>query len=129
MLAELQRVLPLLQTPESHPFLKSNEVLWGHLRDVLNANAPSGGAWLPGAIREVIGRIAYQYGLGEHFIAQIGATGNAGMALGADKPVYDVIVLAHMDRPAFRVDRRPAPRPDRTPAWQVLWQRAVSPRY
>ncbi len=85
-----------------HPF-NDEATLWPALRRLLQAHAPSGGAWLPGAIVDDIQAISAQLGLEHHFIRQIAATGNAGMAFGADKAAADVIVLAHMDRPTYRV--------------------------
>ncbi|NLX08828.1 MAG: hypothetical protein GXY36_04170 [Chloroflexi bacterium] len=77
--------------------------LWPLLERLLLAHAPSGGANLPGAIGDEIGALAGSLGLGERFLPQIGATGNAALALGADKDQADVVVAAHMDRPSFRV--------------------------
>ena len=104
MLADLQRTLPgLLDALHTHVYLNDADRLWRDLRRLLVANAPSGGSWLRGAIIDDIYEIAASLGLGEKFIRQIGATGNAGIALGADKEVYDVIVISHMDRPSFKV--------------------------
>jgi hypothetical protein len=87
---------------DTHTF-HTDDQLWPTLRRLLRAHAPSGGAWLPGAIVDDIQAICAELGLEDHFIRQIGATGNAGMAFGAVKPAADVIVLAHMDRPTYRV--------------------------
>lgn len=104
LLTDLQRALPeLREAIEAHPYLTDSDELWEALRTLLNANAPSGGSWLPGAIVDDIERIAAALGLKERFIRQIGATGNAGVRLGPQKPVYDVIVVSHMDRPSFKV--------------------------
>ncbi|MEZ4666336.1 MAG: hypothetical protein R3E39_00210 [Anaerolineae bacterium] len=85
-----------------HPF-QDDDQLWATLRRLLRAHAPSGGAWLPGAIVDDIQAVCVDMGFGDHFVRQIGATGNAGMAFGADKAVADIIILAHMDRPTYRV--------------------------
>lgn len=90
----------------SHPYLTDADALWAALERLLRAHAPSGGAWLPGAIVDDIAAIAAELGLRERFIGQIGATGNAALWLGADKAQPDVVILAHMDRPSFRVDVR-----------------------
>lgn len=85
-----------------HP-LNNTDQLWAVLQRLLKAHAPSGAAWLPGSIVDDIQATSAQLGLEQNFIRQIGATGNAGMAFGADKAAADVIVLAHMDRPTYRV--------------------------
>jgi hypothetical protein len=104
LLTDLQRALPELRGAlESHPYLTDPDHLWADLRALLNANAPSGGSWLPGGIVDEIGQIAAALGLQGRFLRQIGATGNAGVRLGPEKPVYDVIVVSHMDRPSFKV--------------------------
>ncbi len=79
----------------------SSEQLWNALSLLMGANAPSGGAFLPGGIADEIGAIAREWGLERHFIRRIGSTGNAGMWIGADKAQPDVILFAHMDRPTF----------------------------
>ncbi len=77
--------------------------LWGMLERLLVAHAPSGGANLPGGIGDDIARLAGDLGLHGNMQPQLGATGNAAIAIGADKPAPDVVVVAHMDRPSFRV--------------------------
>ncbi len=84
------------------PALRSDEAAWPLLRRLLEAHAPSGGANLPGAIGGVIGTLAGELGLGAGWIPELGTTGDAALALGADGPA-SVVVVAHMDRPSFRV--------------------------
>jgi len=84
------------------PALRSDEAAWPLLLRLLDAHAPSGGANLPGAIGSVIGVLAGELGLGARWIPELGSTGNAALALGADG-LASVVVVAHMDRPSFRV--------------------------
>jgi len=67
--------------------------LWLMLERLLLAHAPSGGARLAGGIGDEIARIADELELQERLIPR----------LGADKLAPDVVVVAHMDRPSFRV--------------------------
>jgi hypothetical protein len=104
LLTDLQSALPGLRDAlDAHPYLNHQPTLWEALQRLLLAHGPSGGAWLPGAIVDDIEQLAASLGLRERFIRQIGATGNAGVWLGADKPINDVIVISHMDRPSFKV--------------------------
>ncbi len=77
--------------------------LWEMLKRLLLAHAPSSGANLLGGIGDDIAVLAEELELQDHVIAHLGATGNTAVALGADKVVPDVVVVAHMDRPSFRV--------------------------
>lgn len=99
-LATLAQYLPTL---EQIDLAHNRDLLWQTLRRLLVANAPSGGAWLRGAIAGEIGALAAEFNLADRFIPQIANTGNAGIWLGADKAQADVIVVAHMDRPSYRV--------------------------
>ncbi len=104
MLSNLQHAVPgLLDALSSHVYLTDSNRLWQDLRRLLMAHAPSGGSWLQGAIIDDIQDIASSLGLADRFIRHIGATGNTGIWLGADKPVSDVIVVSHMDRPSFKL--------------------------
>lgn len=104
MLTDLQHALPaLLDALTNHVYLTDSTRLWSDLHRLLVAHAPSGGSWLRGAIIDDIQEIAASLGLADRFIRHIGATGNAGIWLGADKAVNDVIVVSHMDRPSFKV--------------------------
>lgn len=87
----------------SLPFLTQESQLPAALERLLRANAPSGGAALPGAIGDAIAAIVDELGLADSFLGEIGSTGNLGLALGADKPAADLIIFAHMDRPSFKV--------------------------
>lgn len=104
MLNQLYRDLPGLDAAlEGNVFRQDSDRLWHALEQLLLANAPSGGAWLPDAIVDDIEALAAGLGLARRFIPHLGRTGNAGIALGADKAQADLIVIAHMDRPSFRV--------------------------
>lgn len=99
----LRRAAPELPAAlDDLPALDGDDALWPLLRRVLDAPAPSGGAGLPGGVCEVIGALAGEVGLGAHWIPELGTTGNAALALGADGPPT-VVAVAHMDRPSFRV--------------------------
>ncbi|MFN8419254.1 MAG: hypothetical protein U0528_08435 [Anaerolineae bacterium] len=104
MLHELQREIPeLVSALDQHPYLKNTAKLWSALQRLLVAHAPSGGSWLPGAIVDDIAALSQELGLADRFIPHLGSTGNAAIWLGAEKPVNDVIVISHMDRPSFKV--------------------------
>lgn len=103
MLDNLYAALPGLPAAlVDHP-LSSEQAAWPALQRLQRAHAPSGGAGLPGAIGETIVRLAGELDLRDHFIPRIGATGNAGLWLGADKAQADLVIVAHMDRPTFKV--------------------------
>jgi putative aminopeptidase FrvX len=104
MFDQLLQAAPGLQPALTHhPFLASTDTLWQALRSLLTAHAPSGGAALPGAILDQVTTIIHQLELTDYFVPHIGSTGNAGIWLGADKPGLDLLIIAHMDRPTFRV--------------------------
>ncbi|MBN2304222.1 MAG: hypothetical protein JXQ72_07090, partial [Anaerolineae bacterium] len=69
----------------------------------LLAHAPSGGANLLGGIGDDIAVLADDLGLRDRVKPYLGSTGNTALWLGADKPHADLVVVAHMDRPSFRV--------------------------
>jgi len=96
----LNRILPGLSDALKQ---QTKPDVWAMLKRLLEANAPSGGANLLGGIGDDIAVLADQLGLRERVIPQLGATGNTAIWLGADKAAADVIVVAHMDRPSFRV--------------------------
>src|SRR5690606_20328483 len=99
----LRRAVPGLPAAlENLSALQSDDALWPLLCRLLDAHAPSGGANLPGGVGEEIGALADALGLSARWIPELGATGNAAIALGADGPA-DVVAVAHMDRPSFRV--------------------------
>ncbi|MFN8377539.1 MAG: hypothetical protein U0452_02610 [Anaerolineae bacterium] len=93
----------LEETLGTLPYLTRDDGLPAALTRLLRANAPSSGAALPGAIGDEIAAIVAELGLAGGFLGEIGSTGNLGLSLGVDKPVADVIVFAHMDRPSFKV--------------------------
>jgi putative aminopeptidase FrvX len=103
MLNLIDDVAPALRrTLAQHPLLNDHDALWPVLRRLLEAHAPSAGANLPGAIGDVITEIGRELDLGSR-VKQVDTTGNLGIWMGAPKMVADVVVLAHMDRPSFRV--------------------------
>jgi putative aminopeptidase FrvX len=103
-LQALDNTLPALLTGLSdHPALTGSGTLWPMLRRLLVAHAPSGGANLLGGIGDDIAVLADELGLRDRIRPQLGSTGNTAIWLGAEKPAADVVVVAHMDRPSFRV--------------------------
>ncbi len=95
-----ERLLPL--STFNHPFL-GDDVLWSGLSRLLDAHAPRAGCALPGGIGDVIAQLADEQGLSAHFEPTIAQTGNAAITIGAAKPQPDILIVAHMDRPSFRV--------------------------
>jgi putative aminopeptidase FrvX len=95
--------------PELHnaladqPAVNYLDPLWEMLRRLLLAHAPSGGANLLGGIGDDIAVLADELGLRDRVKPYLGSTGNTAIWLGADKPDADLVVVAHMDRPSFRV--------------------------
>jgi putative aminopeptidase FrvX len=79
------------------------EPLWDLLKRLLTAHAPTGGANLLGGIGDDIAVLADGLGLRDRVISHLGSTGNAAIWLGSDKSTADLVVVAHMDRPSFRV--------------------------
>lgn len=93
----------LYKTLNDLPAVNNRDVLWDMLRRLLVANAPSGGANLLGGIGDDIAVLADELGLRDQVKSYLGSTGNTGIWLGADKTDLDIVVVAHMDRPSFRV--------------------------
>jgi putative aminopeptidase FrvX len=79
------------------------DALWVMLRRLLLAHAPSGGANLLGGIGDDIAALTDQLDLRDRTTPHLGSTGNTAIWLGADKSKADLVVVAHMDRPSFRV--------------------------
>lgn len=104
MLETLLAALPALHDSlTEQPAIAYTDPLWDHLRRLLVAHAPSGGANLLGGIGDDIAVLAETLGLRDRAIPHLGSTGNTAIWLGADKAAPDVVVVAHMDRPSFRV--------------------------
>jgi putative aminopeptidase FrvX len=100
----LNKALPQLrQTLTELPAANDAELVWEMLRRLLLAHAPSGGANLLGGIGDDIAELAEDLGLRDRATPHLGSTGNTAIWLGADKPAADLVVVAHMDRPSFRV--------------------------
>jgi hypothetical protein len=105
----LHEALPALQNSlDDLPALHDSEQVWDMLRRLLVAHAPSGGANLLGGIGDEITVLADALGLRDRVKPYLGTTGNTAIWLGADKPHADLVVMAHMDRPSFRVQDRDA---------------------
>ena len=79
------------------------DAIFAYLTRLLNAPAPNSGAYLPGAVGEVIGDIAAELGLALSADPRIRATGNLAIEIGAQSDQADLLITAHMDRPSFRV--------------------------
>lgn len=104
MLDDIRRALPGLETAlDGLRWLHDDDALWQALRRLLLAPAPSGGAALPGGILDEITTLTGELGLFDRLMPHLGSTGNAGLWLGADDRSADLVVIAHMDRPTFRV--------------------------
>lgn len=81
----------------------SADEIFAQLPRLLASPAPSGGCHLPGAVGEVIRRMADEWGLSLSSDPRILSTGNLAIEIGADKSEIDLVITAHMDRPSFRV--------------------------
>ncbi len=104
MLDSIHRALPGLNMGlTSLRWLSDDDRLWAALRRLLLAPAPSGGAALPGAILDEITTLASELDLFDRLISRLGSTGNAAVWLGASDAPADLVIIAHMDRPTFRV--------------------------
>lgn len=103
-LKTLTKALPALhETLANHPIVNYTDPLWEMLHRLLVAHAPSGGANLLGGIGDDIAVLADRLDLGSHVRPQFGNTGNSVIDLGNGKAAVDIVVVAHMDRPSFRV--------------------------
>ncbi|MFN8527196.1 MAG: hypothetical protein U0670_01135 [Anaerolineae bacterium] len=94
---------PGLKADTQSPLVANADVLWSALARLLNANAPRTGCALPGGIGEVIAQIAAEQGIADRFTIDFANTGCAAITLGVHKPQPDILIVAHMDRPSFRV--------------------------
>jgi hypothetical protein len=104
LIEQLNAALPAL--PErlvQMPAVNYSDPLWAMLERLLVAHAPSGGANLLGAIGDDIAVLADELDLRDRAIPHLGSTGDTAIWLGADKPAADLVLVAHMDRPSFRV--------------------------
>lgn len=90
-------------TLKALPFLNEPVGLPAALKQLMRAEAPSGGAALRGAIGGLIAQMAGDLGMAQGWLGEIGSTGNLGIAIGAEKTAADLIIFAHMDRPSFKV--------------------------
>ncbi len=103
MLQSLIAAFPILESGAAFPFKTESTAANRPLIRLMNAHAPRAGCTLPGAIGEVISALAAEYGLSRFYTPNIGNTGNDALTIGADKPQPDLLIVAHMDRPSFRV--------------------------
>jgi len=104
MLSHLYESAPGLEAAlKNHTLLAEEATIWPLLRRFLLAHAPSGGAALPGAIGDTLAAVANDLELGDRYMSRIGSTGNTGLWLGANKAAADLVIVAHMDRPTFKV--------------------------
>jgi putative aminopeptidase FrvX len=92
----------MIVPPILEPVL-SRDALVELLKRVLVAHAPRGGCTLDGSIGDVIAVVADEHDIGQFFTRDYHNTGNSLFVFGADKPQPDILVVAHMDRPSFRV--------------------------
>jgi putative aminopeptidase FrvX len=100
----LNQALPAVaDSLKQQPAVNEITPLWEMLKRLLAAHAPSSGANLLGGIGDDIAVLADGLGLRDRFISHLGSTGNAAIWLGSDKAAADLVVVAHMDRPSFRV--------------------------
>lgn len=100
----LNQALPALQENlKQQPAVNKTEPLWDMLKRLLAAHAPTGGANLLGGIGDDIAVLSDGLGLRDRTISHLGSTGNAAIWLGSDKITPDLVIVAHMDRPSFRV--------------------------
>ncbi len=103
LIEHIDRAMPALrQALETLPPLRDMDALWPMLERLLNAHAPSGGAALPGAIGDTIAAQAAELGLAGR-VGTLGATGNLALRVGAEGDTPDIVIVAHMDRPSYRV--------------------------
>lgn len=93
----------ILDTLQLEQYIPTQAQLWERLAAVLEALAPSGGAVLRGGVRDAIAQQADALGIGARLVYDYHATGNIALSLGAEKPQADVLLVAHMDRPTYRV--------------------------
>jgi putative aminopeptidase FrvX len=98
----LNDAVPIQEALVDLPAVNFSDPLWEMLKRLLVAHAPSGGANLLGGIGDDIAVLAEEVDLGAYVEPQLGSTGNTAISLGSEKAA-NVVVVAHMDRPSFRV--------------------------
>lgn len=84
-------------------YWQDSQRLWADLSRLLAAHGASGTVLLPNAIGDDLHAIVQSLGLEAHYLPKIGNTGNCGLWFGADKAQADLLIVTHLDRPAFRV--------------------------
>ncbi len=100
----LWQTIPELQEAiNHHPLITDRENIWVLLRQLMVANAPSGGAALPGAIFDQVTDIAAAFGLADRLDSTLAGAGNPGLWLGVAKEHVDLLVVAYLDGLTYRV--------------------------
>ena len=103
LITQIDQVAPALgQTLRTLAPVHDADALWPLLERLLTAHAPSGGAALAGGIGDVIATLADELGLAGR-VHPLGATGNVALRVGSEGQTPDVVIVAHMDRPSYRV--------------------------
>lgn len=106
VLEQLWRAVPGLESAiRQQPLATDREATWVMLRSLLQAFAPSTGTTLPNGILDQVSDIAAAFGLADRLEADLGGVGNAGLWLGVAGGQADLLVVAHLDRQTFRIDR------------------------
>ncbi|NPV67993.1 MAG: hypothetical protein HPY64_12685 [Anaerolineae bacterium] len=106
VLEQLWRAVPGLESAiRQQPLAADREAAWVMLRSLLQAFAPSTGTTLPNGILDQVSDIAAAFGLADRLEADLGGVGNAGLWLGVAGGRVDLLVVAHLDRQTFRIER------------------------
>ncbi len=106
LLEHLLHVIPTLDEAIRHQSVVADrERSWLALKQLLQANAPSTGAALPGGIIDQMTDIAAVFGLADRLENDLAGPGNPGLFIGVVKPQADLIVVAPLDRLTLRISR------------------------
>ncbi len=104
LVEQLWQAVPGLQSAiVRQPLVQDREQAWVLLRQLMLAHAPTAGVTLPGAIFDQVTDIAASFGLADRLGPHLAGTGNPGLWVGVEKEWADLVVVAHLDRPTFRV--------------------------
>ena len=105
LLEQLWREIPTLEAAiRQQALVADREQAWTLLRQLMMANAPSGGAVLPGAIIDQISDIAAVFGLADRLEPDLAGPGNPGVWLGVAKEVADLVIVSPLDRLTYRIE-------------------------
>lgn len=77
--------------------------VWQTLTQVLGGFSPSSGCDLPGAVGDTISNLAAQLVPEGTIVRNLRYTGNIALQLGPPSEHPDLVIVAHMDRPSYRV--------------------------